>query len=329
MAPPGGQIAVTRAFGIEYDGRVGAPFAALAGERFRIVRRIGEGGMGVVYEAHDEELDTSVALKTLRDVDPHALLRLKHEFQVLLDLSHPNLVRLGELFARDGHWFFTMEMVDGVDFLAYVWRRSSSQHEPLPASGCEEDVLSPTLDAGASPGSYDAPPPSIRAWAPAFDEDRLRHALRQLASGLAALHAAGKVHRDVKPSNVLVDESGRVVLLDFGLATDAHDHRRSDLGAVGTVAYMAPEQALSGTVGPAADWYAVGVVLYEALTGRVPFDGRPLQVLFEKQAREPAPPSAVAAGVPADLDGLCIELLRFDPAARPTGSEILRRLGLL
>ena len=123
----------------------------------------------------------------------------------------------------------------------------------------------------------------------AFDEQKLRDALKQLFEGLAALHASDRVHRDIKPSNVLVTREGRVVLIDFGLVTDSSHTTIS--GVVGTPAYMAPEQAASLEVGPAADVYAVGVMLYEILTGAMPIDGAPLQVLLDKQTREPAPPA--------------------------------------
>src|SRR5258708_27502745 len=101
------------------------------------------------------------------------------------------------------------------------------------------------------------------------DVDRLRVVLPQIVGGLEALHAAGKVHRDVKPSNVRVSSRGRAVLLDFGLVAEPGDSEEEDL-IVGTPAYMAPEQAMSRNVGPPADWYAVGVMLYETLTGRLP-----------------------------------------------------------
>jgi hypothetical protein len=247
-------------------------------ERFEIVRRIGEGGMGVVYEAWDRSRSAPVALKTLRQLDADALLRFKNEFRLLSDISHENLVRLGELFEHAGRWFFTMELVEGEDFLGYV------------------------VDAGAPLG---------------FDEGRLRSSLASLSRALDALHAAGSVHRDIKPSNVRVTPEGRVVLLDFGLVTETRGPRRSREGSVvGTAAYMAPEQARSQRVGPAADWYSLGVMLFEVLTGRLPFEGTPLDILLAKQGAEAPDPLALRPEIPPDLAALARRLLHADPARR-------------
>ena len=275
-------------------------------ERFEVTARLGEGAMGVVYQAVDRERNETVALKALRALDGEGLLRFKNEFRTIQSLEHPNLVSLGELIETHGRWFFTMELVEGTDFYTHV--RSTRR--------------SPGADVGDATTEPDWGPEARRN----FDEARLRGALRQLGAGLVALHRAGLVHRDIKPSNILVSRTGRVVLLDFGFVTTAHE--RSSDRVVGTVAYMSPEQAASLAVGPEADWYAVGVILYEALTGRQPFEGMPLEVLMAKQHRQPRPPSELAPGIPDDLDALCRDLLRTSPAERPREAEILRRLGI-
>lgn len=287
--------------------------------RFQIVRRLGAGGMGVVYEALDTARNSRVALKTLRDLEASALLRFKTEFRSLQDLAHPNLITLDELIEENGRWFFTMELVLGVDFLSFVRSRWGEGPAARPDDETMVDFTRPSVTDTVPP-----PPEDDLG----FDETRLRAALAQLVTGLLHLHGAHKVHRDIKPSNILVTRDGRVVVLDFGLVTDQRGSESTDANIVGTAAYMAPEQAASKPLGPEADWYAVGVMLYEALTGKLPFDGSAIQVLMQKQVREPEPPSALAANVPADLDQLVVDLLRFDPSKRPTGAELARRLGL-
>jgi eukaryotic-like serine/threonine-protein kinase len=242
-------------------------------DRFEIERVLGSGGMGVVYAARDHHRGCAVAVKTLRAATLDAQRRLRDEFLVLHDLAHPNLVSLGELFDDDGRWFFSMELVDGVDFLRHV-----------------------------RPDG-------------ALDLARLRDATAQLAAGLGFLHAAGKVHRDVKPSNVLCTRD-RVVLLDFGLASDSGDSSRS-----GTLPYMAPEQHEGAHVGAAADWYAVGVMLWAALAGRLPFAGDERALAASKLRGAP-----MVEG-PADLVALATALLHPDPARRPHDAEIMQQLG--
>ncbi len=271
--------------------------------------------MGVVYRAHDRSRGTTVALKTLRRVHPNDIYRLKAEFRALGDLDHPNLVRLEELFCDRGQWFFTMELVEGVDFLTYV-RAQGAETPPSPA-----DTTLPRSDLPETVGRSAG---GLRC-----DVTRLRTALAQLAAGVGALHAVGKVHRDIKPSNVLVTPEGRAVLLDFGLVRDLDvGSESSDGEIVGTVLYMAPEQAAGGSVGPEADWYALGGMLFEALTGRPPFEGTVVQVMADRRRIEPPPPGMVATGVPPDLDALCAALLRIDPCARPQARELLGRLGV-
>ena len=318
--------------------------------RLEIRRWLGEGASGTVYEAWDPERGTPVAVKVLRQLGPADLYRFKNEFRTLADVVHPNLVQLHELFSDGERWSFTMELVDGVDFR--TWVRGEQAAEELGTGAQPTLRVTPTaidsgeLDVELRGGRLDlrsSPELALSAEETAerpgiagagFDQGKLRAALVQLAQGLNALHAAGKLHRDLKPSNVLVGAAGRVVLLDFGLIREAEPNQTYQSlheGIVGTPAYMAPEQAAGLHVSPASDWYAVGAMLYEALTGRPPFVGRGLQVLIEKQSTDPLPPHrwmpAVLAAQTRDLQDLAMELLARDPARRPSGRAMLRRLG--
>jgi eukaryotic-like serine/threonine-protein kinase len=309
-------------------------------DRFEVIRCIGRGGMGVVYEARDAERRQRVALKTLLHYDAASLFLLKQEFRTIADVQHRNLVRLHELVAGEGERvFFTMELVRGGTFLAYVQKsgarpgsaqrretsNSVSSPPEAPASGVQLRPSSPPADAAAA---HDA---GQRRGTSLADLDRLRPALRQLVEGVRALHSAGKVHRDIKPSNVLVTAEGRVVVLDFGVSTDmprvADENLHEEAHGVGTARYMAPEQALGEESTPASDWYSVGVMIYEALTGRAPFEGSTYEVIAQKSTTDARPPSTWVDGIPADLDALCLALLDTNPARRPTGAELLRRLG--
>jgi len=285
---------------------------ALAEGRFEIVRELGVGGMGTVYEAFDRETEQTVALKTFRRMSSDAVFRVKQEFRGLADLEHPNLVRLHELFVEGNEVYFSMELVRGRDFLEYV-----TEAMPAPPGPDEQDHGLATLRAGQRPL--------------ACDEDRLRGALPQLAAGIAAIHAAGKLHRDIKPSNVLVTDDGLVKILDFGLVIDI-DGQTSDsmIGrAVGTPFYMSPEQAAGDpTLGPTSDWYAFGTILYQALTGTLPFFGPPLQVMLDKTRLTPAPPRQLVPDVPRDLDGLAESLLVPSPESRLRGQAVLTQLGV-
>jgi hypothetical protein len=298
--------------------------------RYEVVGRLGQGGMGVVYEVLDRDRGQRVALKTLQSFSPSALYRFKLEFRTLADVHHTNLVRLHELVVGDGgEAFFTMELVRGRDFLAHV--RASGEQPEQDAPTTRPLAIRTNEDRDArGEDALDAEPTSFSTKRPAVDEGRLRDALRQLVEGVHALHTAGKLHRDIKPSNVLVTHEGRVVLLDFGVATDLGIRGDSVGGSgeiVGTAAYMAPEQTDDTPPTPASDWYSVGVMLYEAFVGRPPFTGSAIDVLTMKSLMDAPAPSESAERVPPDIDALCSMLLQRDPVARPTGTEILRCLG--
>lgn len=249
-----------------------------------LTRALGAGGMGEVHEAIDTRNDQRVALKMLFEIDPAGVYRLKREFRRMADISHENLVALHELGCDNDRWFYTMELLDGTDLRA-------------------------GLQAARARG-----------------EPELRALVRQLAHGVHALHQAGKIHRDLKPSNVLVTTEGRLVILDFGLVNEI-DHRTlfaSSRGLVrGTPAFMAPEQAAGQLATPAADWYAVGCILYDALAGRPPFTGSVMNMILDKQDLDPPRVRTLAADVSEELDDLIAALLDRLPSARPGVTEIL------
>ncbi len=253
---------------------------------FELLRSLGAGGMGEVYEAIDTRSGQHVALKMLFEVDPAGVYRLKREFRRMADISHENLVTLHELCNEGDRWFFTMELLTGGDL------RSAMQAAVDGVHGLE----------------------------------RVRGLLRQLVHGVHALHRAGRIHRDLKPSNVLVTAEGRVVILDFGLVNEI-DHRTlfaSTRGMVrGTPAYMAPEQAAGQLATPASDWYAVGAIVFEVLTGRYPFIGNAMSIIIDKQYEDPPRASSLNPAVPQELDALVAALLCRVPAERPGVTELL------
>jgi serine/threonine protein kinase len=295
----------------------------LLGGRFRIEERIGRGGMGSVYRALDRERKKSVALKILNDMTPAHVTQLKAEFRALTDVTHPSLAQLHELFADEDRWFFTMELVDGTTLLKHV--RGMPTVDP---STVRMRVDRASMPSSLAPGEGDA---SYGHRIPPLD--RVRDVLQQLVDAVCAIHAAGKLHRDLKPSNVMVDARGRVVVLDFGLvipqpepdsALSPRSHRRE---IAGTPAYMAPEQAAGEPAERASDWYAVGCILYEVLTGRLPFEGTPDDIIDAKCERPPTPITTYARGVPQELCELCMALLQDDPSDRPSPERIRAILG--
>lgn len=265
--------------------------------RFEILGRVGQGAMGVVYEAHDSISGATVALKTMYRLGPERVYRFKREFRSLTGVRHNNVVTLHELFGDKDQLYFTMELVAGVDIVRAL---------------C-------------------GPPINGRRHAPCRDYDRLRRIFGQLADGIGAIHRAGILHRDIKPSNVLVTADDRVVLLDFGLVREHGGDEKMGMTAdgalLGTPMYMAPEQALGVEVGPATDWYAFAELLHHALVGEPPFANLALlAMLAAKRDTSPPPPSAILTGIPADLDALCTALLVPDPKQRPTGEQIIGQL---
>ncbi len=264
---------------------------------YRLLRLLGQGGMGSVYEAEPSRGGERVALKVLKERSPQSLASLKAEFRSVNDLTHPNIARLGDLDATVDPPFFTMELIPGVSLDRYVH------------SGFETSAATPEVT---------------------YHEPRLREAFSQLASGLQAMHQAKLVHRDIKPSNVMVSYEGRVAILDMGLvaAIDPLRMQGRQHSMAGTLYFMPPEQARGQAVDPAWDWYAVGVMLFECLTGEKAFHGAPADWMNQKLQTNRPRPRQFAALVPADLDSLCYRLLDPDPGKRPEAAEILQILGV-
>ena len=279
-------------------------------DRFKVIRLLGSGSMGTVYLVFDRQLGTEVALKLLDLWDGMDLYRFKGEFRSLADIKHPNLATLHELICEGPLWFFTMEYVAGVPFDAFLLGRALAGNLPVPSVSESADTQRTTRPGRATSRSQP-------------DQKRLRAALQQLCAGVHAMHAAGCIHRDLKPSNVLVTPEGRVVVLDFGLARPTGTRSFGGDGLTGTPAYMAPEQAKSGPSQPAADWYSVGAMLYEVLTGRLPHQGDMMEILLKKQSEDPPAPIEVNPLADPELSRLCVQLLRRDPVQRPRGAEIL------
>lgn len=282
----------TVADGPEQTQSDGGPQSAMprAGERlgrYRLLSELGAGGMGVVFEGHDPELDRRVAVKVLRrDGVAEDVARVVREARAVAQLSHPNVVQVFDVSATEGRPYIVMEYVQGR-----------------------------TLSSWAAEG---------QSW------KRVVGVFIKAASGLAAAHEAGLVHRDFKPANVLVTEKRDVKVLDFGLARPdreagraaSEDELPQGLGtltqsgiAMGTPAYMAPEQHVGDPVTARADIYAFGVALYEALYGERPFSGRDTASLVRQKKRGiPGAPSS--ADVPAELHEVICKAAAFDPEER-------------
>ena len=314
--------------------------------RYDLLRCVGGGGMGVVWEAQDSASKARVALKVLRELNPDAIYRFKYEFRSLCQIStHRNLIRYHELVEDQGTWYFTMDLLEETqDFISYVkgssqradttWTQGSGEHTATRPEAPE--WLTVDESAPFRPDQYVRPPPIPTR---GIDFDRVRSAFLQLVQGVAYLHRYHRLHRDLKPSNVLVTTDGRVVLLDFGLIADLDttaqrtgktsgsssvQTRHSEI--MGTFDYMAPEQAGGLRLSPACDWYAVGVMLFQALTGgEYPFKGHPRVVVNWKQAYDAPSPSELRSGLPEDLVLLCRQLLQRDPTERPTRRSDSRR----
>ena len=261
--------------------------------RYRVVSRLARGGMASVYTATDIRLDRDVAVKVMHPAladDPEFVARFIREARAAARLSHPNVVAVFDQGADDGAVFLVMEHVDGTTLRELLRERGRLSVPEAVA------VLYPVLAA------------------------------------LAAAHAAGLVHRDVKPENVLLAADGRVKVADFGLARAVTGSHLTATGGllIGTVSYLAPEQVERGVADARADVYAAGVLLYELVTGQVPFVGETPLAIAYRHVHETVPPPSSRVAVPAEIDRLVALACARDPADRPADAgALLRELDLV
>src|SRR5215470_10957523 len=266
------------------------------GERYQLQNPIGRGGMATIYRGLDRRMDRVVAVKVLREVystDPKFVRRFQVEAKAASALQHPNIVQVFDYGQTNGNYYIVMELVEGTDLRRYLRSRGI------------------------------------------LDIDRAIIIAHDIALGLGAAHRRGIVHRDVKPQNVLVGRDASIKLTDFGIASvykDINAERLTTTGmTLGTVQYYAPEQAQGEIVTPAADVYALGIVMYEMLTGHPPFDGdSPVAVAMQHIQDPPTPPSQLNPSIPPALEEIILHSLEKVPEMRfRDGSQLARALEML
>ena len=260
------------------------------GDRYQIHEPSGRGGMATIYRALDMRTGQTVAIKVLREeysTDAKFVMRFQLGASRQAALQHPNIVQVYDYGQDNGRYFMVMELVEGTDLRRYLRSRRVLE--------VEQAV-------------------------------RIAH---DIALGLGAVHSQGIVHRDVKPQNVLVGRDGRILLTGFDIASvykDINDERLTDTAGMvlGWVQYYAPEQAQGEIISPAADVYALGIVMYEMLTGRTPFDGdTPVAVSMMHIQDQPMPPRELNPGIPSAMEAVILRCLEKDRMKRyQDGSEL-------
>jgi eukaryotic-like serine/threonine-protein kinase len=261
--------------------------------RYRIVRKLGSGGMADVYLAEDEELGRRIAIKILNDRhanDEQFVERFRREAKNAAGLSHPNIVAIYDRGEAEGTYYIAMEYLDGRSLKELVVARG-----PLP--------ISDAIDA-----------------------------TRQVLAALRFAHRKGVVHRDIKPHNVMADADGRLKVTDFGIARAGVSQMTEAGSIIGTAQYLSPEQARGAPVDQRSDLYSVGIVLYEMLTGKTPFTGEtPVEIAMKHLSDPPRPPSLERPDISPDLDMVVLRALAKSPEDRfQTAEEMdgeLERVG--
>jgi CheY-like chemotaxis protein len=277
----------TPSSGVELDSDTLIPGETFT-SRYRITRVVGRGGMGTVYKAADNDLGEDVAIKLLKSEaitsDPAMAERFKNEIKLARRISHRNVVRTHDFGERDGSYYVTMEYVEGITLRDLIDTRKH---------------LSSVATLGIA---------------------------RQLAAALAVAHQEGVIHRDIKPQNLLLDAAGVLKVMDFGIArlTERPTAVTQAGMVVGTPAYMSPEQLLDENVDARSDLYSAGIVLYECLTGALPFEASsPIALIAKVLNTAPAAPAERTDDVSLPLSSLVMRLISKNPAERPQSADEL------
>jgi serine/threonine protein kinase len=329
--PPGGSTSAPSA--------IPSPEVRRLGE-YRLIRELGRGGMGVVYEAEQEPLGRRVALKVLPFhslMDERRLDRFRREARAAASLKHPNIVAVHGMGDEGGIHYYSMDLVEGQSLekvLLEVRRLRARGTSPATVSGASspDDSLSTSIAFGLLGDSFGIPTPQALVTSPcprllanplpATSSRSLRHyhqsvvrLVSQAAQGLSYAHARGVLHRDIKPSNLMVDMAGRAWVADFGLAklADTEDLTRSS-EIVGTFRYMAPEQG-EGRPDPRSDVYSLGLTLYELLTLEIAFPRRKAHSKNLKPESPPAP-RKVDRSIPRPLETIVLKAIQEQPEER-------------
>lgn len=298
---------------------------------YEVLRPLGKGGMGIVFEARSRASDQTVALKTVRTANPYLLSSIRREILRLRRLSHPGVVRILDDGTFGGLPFYAMELLKGRTLEHEIELRSGSgESSDRTSHRTSARTSDPSDDAGRTDGNLatldgnNAPIPSHVSISVRGERGPLSaqaipdflEAVRRLCDALVYIHGEGVVHRDIKPSNVFLRDSGQPVLVDFGLVVaytgiDGREVLQVDSTMGGTIAYMAPEQLHGDLVDARADLFALGCILYEALTGQLPFSSS-IQTRLAENFAPPPRPSLLSAAVEPWLDRLVLSLIAAD-----------------
>src|SRR6516165_84564 len=249
------------------------------GERYEILAVLGQGGMGAVYKARDQELDRVVALKVIRPeltTNPEILKRFKQELILARQVTHRNVIRIFDLGQADGLKFITMEFLEGQDLRVELTKRGK------------------------------------------FSPEDAARIILQISRALEVAHGEGVVHRDLKPQNIMLDANGRAYVMDFGIARSAYLPGMTQTGAlIGTPEYMSPEQAKGEKLDERSDLFSLGVIFYELLTGNSPYySDTPLATLWKRMQEKAKPLTEVDPTIPKEISDIVAKLLEIEPKDR-------------